>query len=49
MLVQSIQAFSEGINIENLVKNGTLASQKIKNEQPFSTFPIEVTSTRFNH
>ena len=38
--------FSDGINIENLVKNATIASQQIKKEQPFSTFSIEVTSTK---
>ena len=39
-------SFSDGINIENLVKKQYyLHSQQIKNEQPFSTFPIEVTST----
>ncbi len=39
-------SFSDGINIENLVKNGIIASQQIKNEEPFSTFQVEVTSTR---
>ena len=39
-------SFSDGINIESLLKNGTIASQQIKQEQPFSTFQIEVTSTK---
>ncbi len=41
-------SFSEGINIENLVKNSKLASHQIDNERPFSTFAIEITSPKLH-
>lgn len=46
IVIKENTSFSDGINIESLVKNSTFACQQIKNEQPFSTFSIEVTSTR---
>ncbi|QUW22077.1 DUF309 domain-containing protein [Sporosarcina sp. Marseille-Q4063] len=43
---QAHPGFSEGINIDSLLKNSTHAYQQIKNEKPFSTFPIEITSPK---
>ncbi|WP_210469225.1 DUF309 domain-containing protein [Sporosarcina sp. 6E9] len=42
---QEHPGFSEGINIESLVKNSTCAYQQIEMERPFSSFPIEITSS----
>lgn len=41
---QEHPGFSEGINIDSLVKNSALAYQQIEKEKPFSTFRIEITS-----
>jgi uncharacterized protein len=41
---QKYPGFSEGINIESLVKDSVLAYQQIEKEKPFSTFRIEITS-----
>jgi len=46
IIKNDLPSFAEGIDIDSLINNSEIASKQILQEQPFSSFPIKVTSSK---